>query len=170
VETAITSAILITVLLLAVVGLSGHVFSTQAAISEASMAMQQREADRLRTGLTAEGATTSGTGDYVQLTLRNTGSTKLTHFENWDVILRYSDGANTVASWYSYGTGANQWQEQLYTTTSPPAPEVIEPGIFNPGEEMVITVNVSPAVGAGTTDQVTVSAPNGVTASTVFTH
>jgi flagellar protein FlaF len=169
-ETAITSAILIAVLILAVVGLSGQVFATQAAISDASLAMQEREGERLRTGLTPLGATVSPLGDSVQVTLRNTGSTKLTDFVKWDVILHYSDGVNTLTNWYSYGSDTNQWREQLFATASPPVPEVIEPGIFDPGEEMVVTINVSPAVGAGTTNQIAVSTPNGVTTSAVFTH
>jgi flagellar protein FlaF len=168
-ETAITSAILITVLILAVVGLSSHVFATQAAISDASMTMQEREAERMRTGITPLAAGTF-TGTSVELTLKNTGSTKLTDFDKWDVILQYSDGFNTLTSWYPYGTGVNQWQQQLFTTAFPPAPEVIEPGIFNPGEEMVVTINVSPAVGLFTTNMVAVSTPNGVTTSSVFTH
>jgi flagellar protein FlaF len=168
-ETAITSAILITVLVLAVVGLSSHVFATQAAISDASLTMQEREAERMRTGITPLAAATSD-GNSVQLILKNTGSIKLMDFDKWDVILQYSDGSSTLTNWYSYGTGQNQWQQQLFTTTSPPSPEVIEPGIFNPGEEMVVTVNVSPAVGTGTTDLVAVSTPNGVTTSSVFTH
>lgn len=169
-ETAITSAILIAVLILAVVGLSSHVFSTQAAISDASIAMQEREGQRLRTGLASLGVATSAPGDSVQITLRNSGSIKVADFQNWDVILQYSDGTNTLTSWYSYGSGVNQWQEQIFTTTNPPSPEVIEPGIFNPGEEMVVTVNVSPPVGTGTTNLVAVSTPNGVTTSEVFTR
>jgi hypothetical protein len=47
---------------------------------------------------------------------------------------------------------------------------VIEPGIFDPGEEIVITVKVSPSVGAGTTNLAVIATPNGITASTVFTN
>lgn len=169
-ETAITSAILIGVLVLAVVGLSSHVFATQAAISDATLAMQEREGERQRTQLKPLGVTTSAQGDFVQVTLRNTGSTKLADFDEWDVILHYSDGANTLTSWYPYGTQVNNWSEQLFTTADPATPEVIEPGIFNPGEEIVVTINVSPALGTGTTDLVAVSTPNGVTTSEVFVH
>jgi archaeal flagellar protein FlaF len=169
-ETAITSAILIAVMILAVVGLSSRVITTQAVISDATRTMQEREGERLRTNLTPLNTTTSNQGDSVQVTLKNTGSTKLADFKNWDVILQYSDGTNRMATWYPYGTDVNQWHQEIFMIASPPSPEVIEPGILNPGEEMVVTINVSPGVGPGTTNLATVSTPNGVTATTVFTH
>jgi hypothetical protein len=42
-----------------------------------------------------------------------------------------------------------------------------EPGIFNPEEEMVITVRLSELLGAGTTNMATVTTPEG-NRSTVF--
>ena len=82
--------------------------------------------------------------------------------------MQYTDDASGEhAAWYGYPA---QWSRQIYQTASPPTPEVIDPGILNPGEELVLQVNLTPAVGAGTTNLAAVSAPNGVTASIVFTR
>ena len=167
-ETVISTLIVAALIILAVVGLSQTSLSAQSTIAQSTGQMQERAGDRARTSLTAVSAQTTPLGDAVQITLKNTGSTKLATFNEWDVILQYSDGTSNHAQWYSFGSGVNQWSEQLYQVV--PTPEAIDPGIFDPGEEMVVTVNVSPAVGIGTTNVAVVSAPNGITASAIFQH
>lgn len=64
----------------------------------------------------------------------------------------------------------NGWTvEGIYLDAGGSVVEVFEPGIFNPDEEMVIQVKIDPAVGGGTTNMVTLSTPNGVSASAAFT-
>ena len=48
--------------------------------------------------------------------------------------------------------------------------EVLEPGILNPSEEMVLLTSVSPNVGIGTDNVVTVSTSRGIAASLVFSN
>ena len=167
-ETAISALIVATLLILAVVGLTQAALSAQSTLAQSTALLQERAGDRARTSLTAVSTQVSGPGDSVQITLKNAGSTKLANFNEWDVILQYSDGTSNHAQWYPFGSGANQWSEQLYQAV--PTPEAIDPGILDPGEEMVVTVNVSPSVGVGTTNQAIISAPNGVTASAIFQH
>jgi hypothetical protein len=50
------------------------------------------------------------------------------------------------------------------------ASEFYEVGIFNPGEALVLRLTVSPAVGVGQTAQVTVTTPNGISASLIGTR
>ncbi len=169
-ETAITGLIIIGLLILVVVGLTLSAITTQATIADASRAMQERAGERARTNLSPLSATTSGGGNAVYFTVKNIGTTKLTDFDKWDVILQYSDGASNYVSWYPYGSGANQWNTQIYQVASPPVAETFDLGIFNPGEEMVITVTVSPSVGGSTINLATVATPNGISASMVFTH
>ncbi|MBI3915148.1 MAG: hypothetical protein HY327_13305 [Chloroflexi bacterium] len=169
-ESAITAIIVIGILILAVAGLSSFALSSQAAISESNREMQARLGERTQTNLSPVSAVTTPAGDYAQITLKNSGNSKLMDFAQWDVILQYSDGTNTQIKWYAYGSGVNQWSQQIYQTTTPPTAEVFEPGILNPGEEIVITVNVSPPIGTGTTNLATMATPNGITASAVFTR
>ena len=161
-ETAITALIVIGVFVLSILGLSERSMSTQAAITDASRVMQQRLEERIRTDLTAVGATTSQFGDYVSVTVKNTGATKLADFSKWDVILQYTGVGGAHVDWYAHGGGVGQWMHSVA--------ESFEPDILNPGEEMVIQVRVAFTVDPGTTNLATVATPSGITATAVFTH
>ena len=52
----------------------------------------------------------------------------------------------------------------------PPVAEVYEPNVFNPGEEMVIRINITPAIPANTNNLVTIGAANGVTLAAPFSR
>ena len=170
-ENVVSALIVIALLVLAIVGLSQVSISSQASIAESAGLMQERTGDRARTNLSSLSAQTASLGSQVLVALKNTGSTKLADFDQWDVILQYTDEtSNPVAKWYPLGTDTNQWSEVIYSNASSEIAEVIEPGIFNPGEEMIVTINVSPAVGTGSTNLAVIATPNGITASTVFTN
>jgi flagellar protein FlaF len=173
-ETVVSALIVIALLILAIVGLSQVSISSQASIAQSTGLMQERAGDRARTIITSLASQTimlDETTDAVQITLKNSGSTKLSDWTQWDVILQYTDGTNNpVVKWYPAGNGTNQWSSTIYSNAATQAPEVIEPGIFDPGEEMVITVTVSPVVGTSTTNLAVIATPNGITASAVFTN
>ena len=167
-ETVVSALIIIGILILVVFGAAYYLLNAQAAISDSSRVMQARLNDRARTGLTTVSATTNVSGDYVQVILQNTGTTKQADLKNWDVILQYTDiNAAPQIYWYLYAT---QWNAQIYQSISPPQLEVIEPGILNPGEYLVLQINTTPVVGTGTTNLAVVTTPNGVTVQAVFTH
>jgi archaeal flagellar protein FlaF len=169
-ETAITALIVIGVMLLAIVGLSDRTLSAQAALSESVRIEQEREGERVRTILIPRQTALSPTGDVVQVTMRNTGATRLADFARWDVIVEYADGVSQQALWLPYGTGVNQWSAQIYQDADSLAPEVFDPALLNPGEDLVVTVNLSPAVAEGSTNRLTLVTPNGVAAAATFTH
>lgn len=167
-ETVITAVIMISLLVLLVFGLSQQLLVSQAQITDSSRVMQERLGDRLRTNLTPADASVTPLGDYVNVIVKNTGSTKLADFQQWDVLLQYTDAGNgKQANWYAYST---QWNYQILQNMSPSTPEVIEPGILNPGEYLLVQVQVAPSIGISTTNQATIATPNGVVATTVFTR
>lgn len=167
-ENVVTAIILISLLVLLIFGMAQHLLASQAAISDSSRAMQERLGERARTGITPNSAAVSAAGDSVSVTLKNTGSTKLADFARWDVILQYTDaGDGSQARWYRYST---EWTQQIYQSISPPAAEVIEPDILNPGEYVMLTVTVSPIIKVGSTNLATVALPNGISATAVFTR
>jgi hypothetical protein len=170
-DTAITALIVITLLLLVVLSISEDYLTSQDIVSESLRTMEARMEQQSRTDLSPVGATTISGGGVVEVTLRNEGDTKLADFDRWDVILQYrgSDGGY-YAGWYPFGSGQNEWSVYDIFLDAPSTAEVFEPDILNPGEEIVIWVSVSPGVAAGTTNLVTVAAPNGICASTVFTR
>lgn len=167
-ESVITAVLMISFLVLLLFGLAQLWLTSQAMISDATRGMQERLTERARTDITSAGAAVTPLGDFVNVTLKNSGSTKLADFAQWDVILQYTDGAGgSQVRWYAYSA---QWHYQIYQSITPDVPEIIEPGIFNPGEYLLLQVNVSPAVGVGTTNLATIATPNGISATAVFTR
>jgi len=170
-ETIITGLIITSLLLLVALTLAEVFLSSQDAILESWREMEERLEERARTDLSAVGAQTISIGEVVEVTLRNDGDTKLADFEQWDVILQYYDsGGSYHTEWYPFGSGTNEWYVCDIFLEAPTVDEVFDTGILNPGEEAVIWVLVSPSVGTGTTNLATIATPNGITASTVFTH
>jgi hypothetical protein len=168
-ETAITGLIIIGLLILVIVGLTTTALTTQANLAESQRAMQEAAGERARTNISPVRTITSSNGDAVQFTLKNVGTTKLADLAQWDVILQYTSDSTTQVGWYPYGDGVNQWGAQIYQVATTTA-DTFDPGVLNPGEELVITVNVLPQISASTINLATVSTPNGITASMVFTR
>jgi hypothetical protein len=56
----------------------------------------------------------------------------------------------------------------IYVDANTLTPEVFEPGILNPDEEMVIQARVAPSVAMTTTNMITINTLNGITASSHF--
>jgi len=167
-ETAITGLIVITVLLLAMLTLSHSFLSSQDAILESWRGMEERLGERARTDVSPLEAKTLPGGGTVEVTLKNEGDTKLADFDRWDVILQYQSGD---VQWYPKGSGANTWWvEGIYLDYSEGTSEVFDLNILNPEEEIVIQITVSPSVGSPTTNLATIATPNGISASTFFTH
>ena len=169
-ETAITALIVIGVMILTIVGLTNSSLSAQAALMDASLALQEREGERIRTVLTATDTAVDPTGEFVQMTIHNAGSTLLSDFERWDAIVEYADGSTNHLLWLPYGTDPNQWSAAIFEDAATSLPEAFDPNLLNPGEDLVVTVRLSPVVGTGTTNRLTLVTPNGVTAAAAFTH
>jgi len=173
-ETAITALIVISLLVLSILMVTERSLSAQATFSESLRQMQDGIEERSRTSITPIKAETKASGATVEITLKNTGNTKLADFRQWDVILEYDTGGGWQTRWFSYtasSPASNQWTvANIYLSADALTPEIFEPKIFNPGEEMVIQVNVSPAVGSPTANWATLATPNGISASTVFTR
>ena len=157
-ETVIPALIVIALLLLAAFMIFEMSLSAQESVATSWLEMQERVEERARTNISA-GAISDC--DVVTITLSNEGDTKLANFDQWDVILQYESGS---AEWYPYTTTvavADTWTNDI--------DGVFEENIFNPEENMVITVTLSTPVGLGTTNRAIIATPNGVTASTMFT-
>lgn len=172
-ETTIVALILITLILFGAMTLAQAYLSAQDQIFEASRAMEQRMDVQSRTSLQPVGTAVSAEGDAIELTIRNDGHVKLADFGRWDVIVEYDAAGATVARWLPYSgrmqPGVNEWAlEGLYLDAAQAAAEAYEPGILDPGEEMVVKIRVSPALEQGTTNLVTIGTPNGISASAVF--
>lgn len=139
--------------------------------------MGERDTAILRTELSQMAQTPAGEGcgglSTTYVTIANTGMTKLADYDEWDVIIQYQDtGGGRWVKWLPYNPsspGDNEWGIfGIYLDETAGKPEMFEPGILNPGEEIKITVKLNPAIGDNTTNLMTVSTPNGVSASVHF--
>jgi hypothetical protein len=110
------------------------------------------------------------TGGNIILTVQNKGATDLEDFPAWDVIAAYQDGGVEYLDYTSgYSPGSNEWAvEGIYMPNG--SPEVFDPEILNPGEEIKTELNLSQEVSENETVRITISAPNGVTAQCLVTR
>lgn len=114
------------------------------------------------------------TAPYAKVMVHNCGKLHIAQFEHWDVFVQYYDGDNTMyIDSLSYtannNPSVNEWTvAAIYTDTNLINQEIYEPDIINPGEVAWLKLNLNPQPGGSTTNLVTISSPNGITASRQF--
>ena len=172
-ETAIVSIVCIALILVGGMTMSQGFLSSVDTTTAGMEDVSVRDEEIMRTNLSTLSANLTAP-NWLEVTLKNNGQTKLSDFARWDVIVQYYDsGGSYNVKWLPYVTGAlgdDQWTKKgIYLNAAGDTPEVFEPGILNPGEEMVIEAELNPKVGAGTTNDVIIFTPNGVLASISFT-
>ncbi|MFC1942568.1 hypothetical protein ACFLWU_05055 [Chloroflexota bacterium] len=128
----------------------------------------------MRTDISLIDARKVGVG-LVEVTLENTGQMKLAAFNKWDVIIEYYDtDQDYYTKWLQYTTDTpvnNEWQKVgVYLDASDNTSEVFDPGILNPGEEIVIEAKLNPPPRDGTAVNTIVATPNGIQQSLSFTY
>ena len=141
-----------------------------------SMRASWTEAERIvnssALAVSANAASTPTETD-VDVVIENRGRLKYaaTSLPDWEVIVRYQDtGGVERLEYVPYSDTLVEgvWTvDQIYLDQPSLTTEIYEPDIFNPEEEMVITVRLSELLGTGTTNIVTVAPPEGGQ-STVF--
>ncbi len=169
-ETAIAVLIILTVVLFGVLTMVQVYLSSQDAILESWREMEERRGERARTDLSPDGATVDAGGTTVTVILENEGDSKLADFDQWDVIVQYDSAGGNIVEWLSYSTEAILISGEWGNNNGEDIGDILEPGIFNPGEVMTITLVVAPPVALSTTNLATIATPNGISASAVFTR
>lgn len=174
----IVAAIAVALVLGAALTLSNAALSSASDIALSWDSMVDRKNDRLKTEMELITADISGSGADIDTSIRNTGQTSLGNFARWDVMVNYyASGNNTDLrfAWLTYVTSATpahqQWTvEGIYLDADTQEAEVYEPNIFNPGEEMVIRLNITPAIATSTDSVITIGTENGVTLTAPFSR
>jgi hypothetical protein len=170
--TAITTLICVAFLIIGFGTLTQGSFNTATLLTEAWNQMETSSESIADTKIVFnDSAYTSPTAD---VTLKNTGREIVGDFDRWDLWVQYyqTNGTYNVRR-LSYTTAAtpgnNEWTVRgLYADASDSQPEVIGPNVLDPQEEMIIRFTLNPAARSSPKNQVAVSTPNGVTASTLF--
>lgn len=109
----------------------------------------------------------------INVSIDNTGTTKILNsdFKHIDVFIHYNAaGAGNITKWIQYnGTECGALQNNEWTVRDI-SPDLANPRIFDPDEEMEICIQVYPAIEENSTNWVNVVTPNGVSASRYFQY
>jgi archaellum component FlaF (FlaF/FlaG flagellin family) len=173
-ETVVAAFLILIVIFAAVLTLSQASLAAQDTVQESWRDMETRYDDQSHTDLAVIGVVTDEeAGEGMTVTLRNEGDTRLTDFDQWDVFLEYYGPSGTYKiRWLAYSEEidpTNAWTVSgIYADAAAGIGERFEPGILNPGEEMVVRIGLSPAIGLDTANRIAISATNGVGTSTIF--
>ena len=97
----------------------------------------------------------------------------LNDFPRWDVVIQYtgSDSSYYIKRLpYTGGAlGNNQWTVTgIFLDAQASDPEIFEPGILNPDEDVVLQIKLNPGVKSGSTNLASVVTPNGIVAQIIF--
>lgn len=169
-ETAFVSMVCVVLIVIGGMTMSRGFLSSVDSTSANIDSISQRNEEIMRTNIQVLDATQTS-GDMLEVTLQNIGQVKLADFGQWDVIVHHMDNSTVFhVTWMPYNSqtpGENEWNVQgIYTLND--EPEIFEPGIFNPDEKMIIQADIDPEVKTGSTNQVLITTPNGVTVSKSF--
>ncbi|MBN8637306.1 MAG: hypothetical protein J0M07_18415 [Anaerolineae bacterium] len=164
-ETLIAAIFVIFLMVFAGFNLAQTTMSAQQTMQAAVVEMYDRHDVQDGTQLTTVDAHTTDFGATILVTLANTGMQAVSDFDKWDVIVHYGDDlAGYHINWLGTGNVNNEWSPgplQLHIESVTPASEIYNRGILDPGEQVTLTIRVSPPVEAGTGIVVRVATPNG---------
>jgi len=175
-ENVITALIVITLLLAGGLLMTQRHLAAQEALILSWQAWEAQLEERTRTGITPLQSETKSNGSVVELVLENTGQTKMADFDQWDVIVHYESVQGPVVDWVPHEEVAadgdkDEWSVTgVYLEAADLTPEIDDPGIANPGEDVILRLQLHPPVKVNTTNLATVATPNGIGATTVFTR
>ena len=123
-----------------------------------------RTGERARTNF--EVVSAEGGAGTLKMELKNTGLTSIYDYASMDFIVDYtltSDERVITNLTYTTGTlGNNEWKRTSLT------PDNYQPNAWNPSEVMTIDAKLSPTQKSDSQATVTVSTPNGVSATAIF--
>jgi len=170
-ETALITLICVAIIIVGTVTTMMTSVQSATSLSESLKEMGEQSADIRRTEIDAIDNIVDVGDDDIDVTVVNDGQTNLAQFPKWDVIARYENSGTDYSTYLEYTTdvdpGDNQWTvEGIYLPDD--TPEVMDMNILNPGEKVVLRIDLYPLMDEKTYSMVTVSTPNGVTSQSLL--
>jgi len=171
-ETAIVSIICIALVVFGGMAMSNGFITSVDASTAGLLEAGDRNDNIMRTELSPVSADVqlAAGADPLEIVLENSGQTKLADYDKWDIIVQYFDDTGAYhVQWLPYvpsSSAAYEWDVGWIKMNG--QSEVFDPGVLNPGEQIMIKTVLDPSVGDNTTNMVVVSTPSGVTCSTYF--
>ena len=168
-ENIIVSIVIIFLLLFGAMTMSSAYISAEQTMMTAQQQRDTRVNDIARTAVSPVEMRILNSGSVIEVRLHNSGSLKLADFDHWDVFAEYYDDSAVPAyqsnklPFDTTSTAINAWSiGGIYLDWKQNISEDFDPGILNPGEDIVLRLNISPSVGVGQSAQVTIVTENGV--------
>lgn len=166
-ETLLITLIVMSIILFGALTITQRSLAAQEALAESWREMEERLEQSSRTDLAIIGV--QGQGSTIEITVKNTGDGKLADFQHWDCIVHYYAVNAYLVKWLPYLQTPQGWRVLgIYSQAAEALPEVQEPGVLNPGEEMVIQTSLLPPLKADTVGLTTITTSNGISISSVF--
>lgn len=174
-ESVVAAFIMIFLSMFSVLTLASSVISSHDNFQAEMRAMDTRLTAQSRTRLSQINARTVNGGTVIQTTYLNDGGEKIADFDSWDVIVQYYDTdtpSNYFMTWLPYmesSPATNEWTiKGIYADAERELTEIYDPGILNPGEQLVIEAYLPHTVAPASQVQVTLAVDNGMNLSGVF--
>ena len=127
--------------------------------------MQENKNEMLKTEIEVTNASINTENMTALVSLQNTGSTKIGDFTCMDVIVTYQNESDDIKTvWIPYQESEIRWTKKEIV------PDLINPGIFDPGENMKLQIWLDPSdpIKNSSENWLLVAAPNGIKASMYF--
>ncbi len=167
-ETALISLISMALVIIGIVTMTMNVFHSTSTLADSWKQMEEQAGSIRRTEIVAV-PPQGYDGGIINLTVENQGQTNLDNFPRWDVIAQRQGEAADYIEYSEGGLGNNQWiVDGIYLPDD--SPEVFDFNILNPGEKMIVLINLIPTINQGETGRITISTPNGVASQCLVTR
>lgn len=172
-ETIISSLIILMLVVFSVSSYSSAIVESQQLTADGWQAAQARVAEQNSTSIAF--ASQEAGIDYIDATLLNDGDTSLANMHEWDIFISaYNQAGSLIVTWLPYeqaDTFGNWWQDSgLYMDAAGGSPEVYEPKVFNPGEELVIRIWLPGGLQSDSAVMLNIVTDSGAQARTIFTQ
>ncbi len=170
--TAIVTLMSVAFLIMGISSMAQGSFKSVTVLSDAWTQMEDISEEQSRTRI--EVIETSHSPPTVDVTVKNAGSKSLEDFSAWDVLSEYYDaGGVYYTTSLTYTTAASPGDDEwtvtgIYLDASGSVAEVFQPNVFNPEEEMVVRLKLSPAARTSSQNLLVIGTPNGVSVSTMY--
>lgn len=167
-NTLISGTFVVALTIFAVVALDGSHLAGTGVFAGAERQATLDRADRLHssTRITSTSATPSGGGTAITVTAANSGSIPSNPAGSMEVLVRYVDASGTLVitrlGYVPGAPGANEW------TIASISPDAVNPGMWDPSEAAIISLQVQPAAAAGTSGTVVVVTGSAASDSAYF--
>ncbi len=177
--------ILATLVTVVIIGISSYLFLTGAlftmdTLSNSLKRINEIDNARLKTdieiGNVSVTASNPDSGSDINVFINNTGATKIlnSEFKYMDVLVHYYNYTGTenitIYGWIPYNDtdgDSSALQDNEWTVVNI-TQDLINPGIFDPDEEMKIVVRVYPPIKENSTNWLKVVTPNAVSDAKYF--